>query len=110
MRWRASPDGSRDVNGFGINGYVRTDLGGYDEARAVKFAGGNLYVAGHSDGQATVARFSASNGALDSEFNEEVAMTPCEGPANALVIQTFQAGGFIYARKPVIVGTCITWR
>jgi hypothetical protein len=61
-----------------------------------------------------VARFSAANGALDSEFNGGLVMMttpPCElpggaAPAFALVVQTFQAAGFIYARKPVIVGTC----
>jgi hypothetical protein len=61
---RLLSDGSRDAAGFGVDGYVRTDAGHYDEAFAVKVAGGSLYVAGHSGGQALAARYSLSNGAL----------------------------------------------
>ena len=110
---RFLPDGSLD-SGFGYHGYVRTQLGNYDEARAVKVAGASLYVAGHSGGQAMVARYSVSNGSLVSDFDGGVVVptTPCTGPAFALVVQSFpcRGGGFcVPIRKPVIVGTCISF-
>ena len=110
---RFLPDGSLD-SGFGYHGYVRTQLGNYDEARAVKVAGASLYVAGHSGGQAMVARYSVSNGSLVSDFDGGVVTptTPCMGPALALVVQSFpcRGGGFcVPIRKPVIVGTCISF-
>jgi uncharacterized delta-60 repeat protein len=108
---RFLPDGLLD-SGFGYYGYVRTQLGGYDEAWAVKLAGGSLYVAGHSNGQALVARYSISDGLPVSEFDGGVVMptTPCTGPAFALVVQTFPCRGTICApiRKPVIAGTCMS--
>ena len=114
---RFLPSGSLDT-GFGLLGYVRTPLAIYDEARAVKIAGGSLFVAGHSDGQAIVARYSLSNGWLVSDFDGGVAepTTPCPGPmgpANALAIQSFPCRGTggpfcVPLPKPVIVGTCLS--
>jgi uncharacterized delta-60 repeat protein len=107
---RFLPTGVLD-SGFGYNGYVRTDLGGYEEAWAVKVAGGSLYVAGHSNGYAMVARYSVSTGELVSEFDRGgivLPTTPCTGPAFALVMQSFtRSGGFLPTYKPVIAGTCI---
>jgi uncharacterized delta-60 repeat protein len=108
---RFRPDGLLD-SGFGNNGYVQTQLGSYEEAAAVKVAGGSLYVAGHSGGLAIVARYSVSNGLPVSDFDDGVVMptTPCTGPAFALVVQSFPCRGTFCApiRKPVIVGTCIS--
>ncbi len=81
------------------------------QAMAVKVAGGSLYVAGHSVGQAMVARYSVSNGSLVSDFDGGVVTTttPCTGPAFALVVQSFPCRGTFCApiRKPVIAGTCL---
>jgi uncharacterized delta-60 repeat protein len=110
---RFLPDGSLDASGFGYKGYVRTSLGNYEEARAVKVAGGSLYVAGHSGGQAMVARYSVSNGSPVTEFDGGVVVTTpsCSGPAFALVVQSFPCRGLFCApiRKPVIVGTCVSF-
>ena len=71
---RLLPDGSRDAAGFGIDGYVRTDSGNYDEAFAVKVAGGSLYVAGHSGGESLAARYALTDGALVPEFGGGVVL------------------------------------
>jgi uncharacterized delta-60 repeat protein len=109
---RLLSDGSRDAAGFGVDGYARTDAGNYDEAFAVKVAGGSLYVAGHSGGQALAARYSLSNGALVPEFDGGVVVdnSSCVtmSPAYAVVIQVFYQYGLIPTRKPVIVGTCLS--
>ena len=79
---RLLSNGSRDVSGFGVDGYVRTDAGNYDEAFALKVAGASLFVAGHSGGQSLVARYSMSDGALDTDFGggAVTTTTPCTGP------------------------------
>jgi uncharacterized delta-60 repeat protein len=112
---RFMPDGSRDSAGFGTDGYVRTDLGGWAGAKAVQPAGGSLFVTGYVSGgdQAMVARYSISNGALDTNFNGGVVVgTSCPpqqmSPALALAIQRFSRG-FVPTHKPVIVGTCISY-
>ena len=114
---RFLPSGWPDP-GFGENGFVRTQLGNIDEAWALEVAGGSLFVAGHSGGQAIVARYSLSNGSLLSGFDGGVAMpaTPCPGvmaPVYALAIQSFPCRGTgpfcVPLPKPVIVGTCISF-
>lgn len=115
---RLLPDGSRDTSGFGIDGYVLTDVGGFGAAaRAVKIAGGSLFVAGYAFAaeQAMVARYSLSNGALDTAFGGGVLVgTSCptghSSPALALVVQTFPCRGTfcLPTRKPVIAGACLS--
>ena len=110
---RLLSDGSRDVSAFGIDGYVRTDAGNYDEAFSVKVAGGSLYVAGHSGGLSLAARYAVSNGALVADFDGGVVVGNYAclimNPAYAVVIQSFyRGGGFIPTRIPVIVGTCLS--
>ena len=108
---RLLPDGARDSGGFGIDGYVVTDLGGYEEARSLARAGSSLYVAGFSQGgeRTLVARYSASDGSLDTAFNggtvEEFACGVWN-PGLAVVVQTFTRG-FATIRKPVVVGFCL---
>jgi uncharacterized delta-60 repeat protein len=110
---RLLSNGSRDVSGFGVDGYVQTDAGNFDEAFALKVAGASLYVAGHSGGQSLVARYSISDGALDTAFGGDVIVQnyPCVtlSPAYAVVVQVvYRGGGFTPLRKPVIVGTCFS--
>lgn len=109
---RFLPNGSLDSSGFGNYGWVRTQLGYADEAWALRVAGASLYVAGQSNGQAMVARYSVSNGSLVADFDGGVVLpaTPCPGPAFALAVQSFPCRGSepfcAPIRKPVIVGTC----
>jgi uncharacterized delta-60 repeat protein len=114
---RLLPDGSRDVNGFGSNGYVRTDVGGtWSAAMSVKIAG-SIFVTGLADAgyTAMVARYSLSDGALDTTFGGGVLVgSPCEqaGYAFAVVVQTFSCRDTFCApvRKPVIVGSCFLYQ
>jgi uncharacterized delta-60 repeat protein len=108
---RLLSNGSRDASGFGVDGYVRTNAGNFDEAFAVALAGSSLYVAGHSGGQSLTARYSTANGALVPQFNGGwvVSPSPCVtlSPAYAVVIQVLYRNG-LPTYKPVIVGTCFS--
>ena len=64
---RYNPDGSLDTT-FGVNGVTTQDFGGYDDAaRSVKVVDGAVYVAGQSNDDVLVAKFSAQ-GELDLDF------------------------------------------
>ena len=69
-RWRAFCRMARwtpaDSATTGTSGH---SLATTTKLRAVKVAGGSLYVAGHSDGLAMVARYSLSNGSLVTDFD-----------------------------------------
>jgi uncharacterized delta-60 repeat protein len=114
---RLLSDGSRDVSGFGSDGYVLTDLGGnMAGALSVKIAG-SIFVAGFADDtdRAMVARYSLSDGALDTSFDGGVLVgSPCDqaGYAFAIGVQTFPCRGdfCVPIRKPVIVGTCFLYQ
>jgi hypothetical protein len=105
-------DGSRDSSGFGIDGYVLTNVGGNRaKAMSVKIAGGGLFAAGWavSPEQATIAWYSLSDGALDGGFGVIVGSAcPPEHKTAALtlVVQSSPCRGTICVptHKPVQVG------
>lgn len=98
---RLLADGSADPS-FGINGKARTDLGGYDEARAVSIqTDGKIVAAGYSGGAGYdlgLVRYDA-NGNLDPSFGggDGIVVTDFAGRYDFAQAMALQSDGKIVA-------------
>ncbi|POX51521.1 calcium-binding protein [Streptomyces sp. Ru71] len=83
---RLNSNGSLDT-GFGSNGIVRTDFGGYDHVESLAVQpDGRIVAAGNSDDRYALARY-LSNGSLDTSFDGDGRVVTPGGNANDVTLQ-----------------------